>query len=164
MDNIVTLNVISLDGGRIIRKGGGGDMPLQSKVVDITENGTTEVLPDSGMALSKVTVNVEVSGGGTENSIEYLDVSSLKDNIKEHLILCSRSVKSISKMRFFAAPFLLEGGKADDVLSIEIDMAAIYLAMSYYTATVKEWLLDKFTQQELEAIPRLTKEQFYSFE
>lgn len=63
--NITTLNTIGLD-GVIIKKGGGGDMPLQDKVVDITENGTTEVLPDSGKALSKVTVNVEVSGGGAE--------------------------------------------------------------------------------------------------
>ena len=58
---MMTLNTIGLD-GVIIKKGGGGDMPLQDKVVDITENGTTEVLPDSGKALSKVTVNVEVEG------------------------------------------------------------------------------------------------------
>ena len=32
----------------------------QEKVVDITENGITEVTPDEGKALSKVTVNVEV--------------------------------------------------------------------------------------------------------
>ena len=39
----------------------------QEKSIDITENGTTEVTPDEGKALSKVTVNVEVeSGGGAE--------------------------------------------------------------------------------------------------
>jgi hypothetical protein len=32
----------------------------QEKVVDITENGTTEVIPDDGKTFSKVTVNVEV--------------------------------------------------------------------------------------------------------
>ena len=40
----------------------------QEKVVDITENGTTEVLPDENKVLSKVTVNVEVAGG---EYIEY---------------------------------------------------------------------------------------------
>lgn len=55
----------TLDGGIIIKKGGGGDMPLQSKVVDITENGTTEVVADGGYTgLGKVTINTEVSGGG----------------------------------------------------------------------------------------------------
>lgn len=40
----------------------------QEKVVNITENGITEVIPNDGMTLSKVTVNVEVeqsSGGNT---------------------------------------------------------------------------------------------------
>lgn len=39
----------------------------QEKSVDITANGTTEVTPDDGYALSKVTVNVDVaaSGGGS---------------------------------------------------------------------------------------------------
>ena len=34
----------------------------QEKSVEITENGTTEVLPDDGKALSKVTVTVNVAG------------------------------------------------------------------------------------------------------
>ena len=38
----------------------------QEKVVDITENGTTEVTPDEGKALSKVTVNVAIEGSGNE--------------------------------------------------------------------------------------------------
>lgn len=36
----------------------------QEKTVDITENGTTEVIADEGKVLSKVTVNVEVESGG----------------------------------------------------------------------------------------------------
>lgn len=35
-------------------------MPLQEKSVTITENGTTEVVPDSGYALEKVKVKVNV--------------------------------------------------------------------------------------------------------
>ncbi len=37
----------------------------QEKTVDITENGTTEVIPDENKVLSKVTVNVDVAGGGS---------------------------------------------------------------------------------------------------
>ena len=54
----------SLDDKIIIKKGeGSGGTPInnQDKVVDITENGTTEITPDSDFTgLSKVTVNVEV--------------------------------------------------------------------------------------------------------
>lgn len=45
--------------------GGGESTPTQEKTVDITENGTHEITPDDGYALSKVTVNVEVEGGGS---------------------------------------------------------------------------------------------------
>lgn len=37
----------------------------QEKTIDITENGTTEVTPDDGKVLSKVTVNVDVEQGIT---------------------------------------------------------------------------------------------------
>lgn len=40
----------------------GGDVS-QEKTVEITENGTTEVLPDEGRVLSKVTINTNVGGG-----------------------------------------------------------------------------------------------------
>ena len=40
--------------------GGGEPTPTQEKSVDILENGTVEVLPDDGYALSKVTANVNV--------------------------------------------------------------------------------------------------------
>ena len=44
--------------------GKGEETPTQEKTVDITENGTTEVLPDEGFALSKVTVNTNVASVG----------------------------------------------------------------------------------------------------
>lgn len=66
--NTITLNMTTLDGGSIIKKdGGGGGVRInnQDKVVDITENGTTEVVADGGFTgLGKVTINTEVSGGG----------------------------------------------------------------------------------------------------
>ncbi len=63
------LNTVNLDGGVIIKGGGGGGVTInnQEKSVDITENGTTEVVADAGFTgLSKVVVNTNVasSGGG----------------------------------------------------------------------------------------------------
>lgn len=67
--NKIPLNIAGLDGGVIIRKGGGGGVTInnQEKSLDITENGTTEVTADAGFTgLSKVIVNTNVasSGGG----------------------------------------------------------------------------------------------------
>ena len=42
------------------RKTVGGGLPTQEKTVEVTENGTVEVLPDEGYTLSKVTVNADV--------------------------------------------------------------------------------------------------------
>jgi hypothetical protein len=39
---------------------GGESTPTQEKTVNITKNGTTEITPDNGYALSKVTANVNV--------------------------------------------------------------------------------------------------------
>ena len=55
----------TLDGGVIVKKGGGGGATInnQDKVVDITENGTTEVVADGGFTgLGKVTINTECEG------------------------------------------------------------------------------------------------------
>ena len=52
------------------KKGAGNKVETQEKTVDITENGTTEVLPDAGYALSKVTVNTNVEGSGGGSALE----------------------------------------------------------------------------------------------
>lgn len=44
-----------------------GSKEEQEKSVEITENGTTEVLPDDGKALSKVTVTTNVAGSTNTN-------------------------------------------------------------------------------------------------
>lgn len=41
----------------------------QEKAVTITANGTTEIIPDEGYTLSKATVNVNVSSGGSEYNV-----------------------------------------------------------------------------------------------
>lgn len=55
--------------------------PEQEKTVDITENGTTEVTPDEGKVLSKVTVNVDVaSSGGGNLPVGYSVVDFIEFN------------------------------------------------------------------------------------
>ncbi len=56
--------------------GGGAEIPAkeeQEKTITITENGTTEILPDTGKALSKVTVVTDVPIGVSENYAEVFN-------------------------------------------------------------------------------------------
>lgn len=56
-----------------------GQENAQEKTIEITENGSYEVIPDEGKLLSKVSVNVNVSGGGDSASIDALIEGSLTE-------------------------------------------------------------------------------------
>ena len=72
MEQILT----ALDGKSV-----GGVKEEQEKSVDIAENGTTEVLPDDGKVLSKVTVNVDVQSSVDNSMAVGLIDGSLIDAI-----------------------------------------------------------------------------------
>jgi hypothetical protein len=57
--------------------------PEQEKVVEITQNGATEIFPDEGYTLSKVTAIVSVGGG--ENKLAKFIVRSLTEVTAEDL-------------------------------------------------------------------------------
>ena len=72
---IIPLNIVNLDGGKVIIKSGN----LQDKEVEITENGTIEVAPDSGFSgLEKVTINTEVKGGSASKWTGHADAEGLR--------------------------------------------------------------------------------------
>ena len=76
--NIAKLNTASLDDKTlIIKRGEGGEtINNQDKVVDITENGTTEVVADGGYTgLGKVTINTEVSGETINNQDKVVNIT-----------------------------------------------------------------------------------------
>jgi hypothetical protein len=57
------------------------DSTLQTKDIEITEAGTTEITPDEGFfALKKVNLNVNVQGGGG-SSFRYLDVTKFSKTL-----------------------------------------------------------------------------------
>lgn len=84
-------------------KTGGNSNPAkeeQEKTVDITENGTTEVLPDEGKTLSKVTVNINVESGGAVGDPDlpagYRRASYIRFNnaqIVDSGIVCNQNTK-----------------------------------------------------------------------
>lgn len=56
----------------------------QEKSISITENGTTEVIPDTGKVFSKVTVNIDVESGESEEfvGIKYSNFDSYRQSPK----------------------------------------------------------------------------------
>lgn len=74
--NTIKLNTIG-DSPVVVKKG--SQVQSQEKTVEITENGTTEVVPDSGYALSKVTVNTNVESSGSATKwTGHADAEGLK--------------------------------------------------------------------------------------
>jgi len=68
--NTIRLNTIG-DSPVVVKKG--SQVQSQEKTVEITENGTTEVVPDSGFSLSKVTINTNVESSISENDVNFYD-------------------------------------------------------------------------------------------
>ena len=74
--NTIKLNTIG-DSPVVVKKG--SQVQSQEKTVEITENGTTEVVPDSGFSLSKVTVNANVESSGSATKwTGHADAEGLK--------------------------------------------------------------------------------------
>lgn len=76
----------------------------QEKKVEITSNGTTEILPDDGYTLSKVTANVNVAASGENKLAQLIDKSITEvtaedfgeaTEIKECLFKDSRNLASV---------------------------------------------------------------------
>lgn len=177
--NIAKLNTASLDDKTfIIKRGTSGEtINNQDKVVDITENGTTEIVADGEYTgLGKVTINTEVSGVGGSgegggSTIEYLDVSGLEDKtvvfewatsarlvIPQYAIIVSpvgRLVETLKNVGY------------DYVKAIGVDTSSI-VAMrqgeDVVSVTMAEYISMAGNSELFDSIPRITKEQFYSLD
>ena len=158
----------TLDGGVIIKKGEGGGAIInnQDKVVDITENGTTEVVADGGFTgLGKVTINTEVSGGGgtpdtpSGGSMEYVVFNAETDLITfgEFLGMFGYLVKFPNKIEPIGL-MLGMGETVNDAIAFAIDPTT-EVDFQGERKSVREWGIA--LGADLDTHPRITKEQFY---
>lgn len=118
----------------------------QEKTISITENGTTEVTPDEGKVLSKVTVNTNVeSGGGSGEEfvgIKYSDFDSVRGNPR---VADARSLPILNEQLSGGYPFLFacfsknaNGGWHSHLEDVYLPdgIKAIYVGMFYYAGTI----------------------------
>lgn len=154
--NTIRLNTIG-DSPIIIKKG--SQVQSQEKTVEITENGTTEVVPDSGFSLSKVTVNTNVESSGS--TMEYVAFNAETDlatygevlGIFAYLVKFPTKIETISLM-------LTSDETVDDVIAFAIDTGAVVDFMGS-RKSIKDLALS--FGADISLLPRITKEEFYSF-
>ena len=72
-----------------------GSKPEQEKKVEITKNGATEIFPDEGYVLSKVTANVNVPTASGENKLPQLVDGTLTE-------ITAADLEGITKIREYA--------------------------------------------------------------
>ena len=109
------------------------------------------------------------SGSGEASTIEYLDVSGMSYE-KMDLIFNSYLVRFIydNKVQVVGGASLITIGDIESalmgVVAVAIDFNSLIIKGGDEIDTVLEDLIHSFTQEQLDSIPRLTKEQFYSLE
>lgn len=147
---------------------------LQDKTVEITENGTVEVNADAGYyGLNRVSIktNVPQSGGGESGggNIEYLDMSNarnLLDSVGSLSIECKGISDDISLVAPTAGVQPMVEAVGIKITQIKIDWDSTVIQNTggqIIKTTVLESVLNRVSQDELDNIPRITKEQFYAF-
>lgn len=112
-------------------------------------------------------------GGGDSSSVEYLDVSGMH-NVTNTLLPYAFLGKFISSSIAMISPSynlyrtIIEIGNTYSTLQIEIDFnfkVSMIDSGEKIEIPIKDILMiSSFTQEELDAIPRITKEEFYSLE
>jgi hypothetical protein len=122
--------------------GGGSDAkPTQRKTVDITSNGTTEILPDDGFVLSGVTVRVNVPTGGGEDDVAALLGNTLTtlDN-RNATSLKSRALQGSTKLVSVNLPSVTSMGtyafyNCSGLLDVRMDKVTSIPSQCFYSCS-----------------------------
>lgn len=141
---------------------------LKSYVTDIAnairakEGSTEKINPQDFVQRIE---NLQVGGGASESSIEYLDVSGIEESNKT--VLCGFGYLGKTSEGILPIPIMLTEGlgsipdKLSPVKSISIDFSTDL----FNGFTIKTFLYQVgIAAETLDSIPRLTKEQFYTLE
>lgn len=148
------------------------EIKSQTKEVEVTANGTTQVAPDAGYSyLTGVTVktNVPQSGGsgGGGSTMEYLDMrgrdmsETINAQLSRFALLRRVLMNGVATMTAPAASIPTD---VSDLIiqAIGVDFSVI-IELSGETRSLKDMLtMGGITEAELAAIPRITEEEFYN--
>lgn len=160
------------------------EIKSQSKEIEITSNGTTSVEPDAGFAyLSKVNIKTNVpqngEGGGSGEGeggsrIEYMDMRGIEGPVRANLLNYSLYIKAnIASAGLIVAgmpvnPLTSMGFVNEDALALAIDFSqevGMLMGETMQSTTVAQAVLSNgVTQEQIDALPRITESEFYNLE
>lgn len=167
----------------IVTDGEVTEIKSQSKVVEITNNGTTEVIPDSGFAyLSKVNIKTNVpqsgEGEGGGSAMEYFayDKNNLALSLlrvfsaiqKGQIVVEAENINELCILPGIVASTM--GNMADSFTLIAIAIDWSQRARNPIAGSSVVPLLDfiietsngAVTKEDIAALPRITEEEFYN--
>ena len=165
----------------IVTDGEVTEIKAQAKEIEVTTNGTTEVIPDSGFAyLSKVNIKTNVpqsgeggggstgggeGGSGGGSNIEYIRQEDANVFPMDQAKIGAQFIKiKFNNQTLIGPAGLLLGVPADmvELVAFGIDFNAKMIS-SNASMTIKESLMNYgITEDQLAAIPRITEEEFYN--
>lgn len=156
--NTIRLNTIG-DSPVVVKKG--SQVQSQEKTVEITENGTTEVVPDAGFSLSKVTVNANVQGGG---EIVYVKSANLSEGAAPMLL---SMFGVISAVKNNGATYIMPPSTATNMFPDAEVVGVGYMpdmevVLSSGRATIAENFAKSGVTEDVLAPAIITKEEFYA--
>lgn len=162
----------------IVTDGEVTEIKSQAKEIEVTNNGTTEVVPDSGFAyLSKVNIKTNVpqngeGGEGVGSSITYMDMRGIEGPLRMNLLNYSLYIKAnIASAGLIVAgmpvnPLTSMGFVNEDTLALAIDFSqevGMLMDETMQSTTVAQAVLSNgVTQEQIDVIPRITEEEFYN--
>lgn len=143
------------------------------------KEGSTELINPQDFA--ERIENLQVGGGTSESNIEYLDVSGLGDTnqgLRNALVAVADIVKSKNEDGTFVGACLLGiqlltgvANNATTCVAVAVDLSRHIKGESNeaggaFDMSIAEILImaASVTQEQLDSIPRITKEQFYTLE
>lgn len=145
------------------------EIKSQTKEVEVTANGTTQVAPDAGYSyLTGVTVktNVPQSGGsgGDSDTMEYVLGDAMALN--GALLAVAPSFKfSLEDGSLCIMPYTLAssmGIKNATVIAYKVDFKETIVAAGNVVTVADYIAFEGSTEADIAALPRITKEEFYN--
>lgn len=142
------------------------EIKTQSKEIEITSNGITNITPDSGFAyLDRVSVKTNVptsgEGGGSASTMEYWDMRGLDADFSGH---CD-NLAYLMKVRSVDDVLIMPKGYQmayNQLLAIAIDVEAVLFCAQGMSFNAIQFLHESgHTADQIAAIPRITEEEFY---
>lgn len=162
--------VNSEDGSRVVFAGNVaeyGKINNQEKSVEITEAGVTEIVPDKGYTgLSKVSVDTSAISGVSDGEFEYFDITKFLDDqfiLMDALALATRTAKAHnSNNGLMISPIGALGSLGDiTIKALEVDFNIPFINSSM-SGTIRDYMnASGISNETINALPRITKEQFY---